>query len=131
MRYDTENAMAKLGEQTEAPGDAEDAMLDSELHWISTHESVHACHTVTAKAILDSGANLNIFKHRALPYMSNKRQSQFGVGGFTGAQVRADKFGLLHMYVFDPARPDDGVDLELPGTTMEGMAIPRAAVSPC
>ena len=24
------------------------------------------------------------------------------------------------MYVFDPARPDDGVDLELPGTTMEG-----------
>ena len=32
---------------------------------------------------------------------------------FTGGEVQADTFGMLHMYVFDPADPDKGVDLEL------------------
>ena len=55
--------------------------------------AVHAYQTVTAKAMLDSGANLNVFKSRALPHMTNKRDSKFGVGGLTGGEVQADTFG--------------------------------------
>jgi hypothetical protein len=110
-------ADGEIGAAT-AAGDAE--LLDA-LQWIMDGDgSVHAYQTVTAKAMLDSGANLNVFKSRALPHMKNKRDSKFGVGGFTGGEVQADTFGMLHMYVFDPASPEKGVDLALPGTTMKG-----------
>ena len=56
-----------------------------ELQWIRDNDgSVHAHQTITAKAILDSGANINVFKSRALPHMTNTRDRSMGPGPMMG-----------------------------------------------
>ena len=74
------------------------------------------------EAVMDSGANINIFTDDLESGLTNARQSRISVGGFTGASVRASKDGTAHMYVFDPSDPSTGEHISVPATTMKGGA---------
>ena len=74
------------------------------------------------EAVMDSGANINIFTDELENGLTNARQSRISVGGFTGASVRASKDGTAHMYVFDPSDPSTGKHISVPATTMKGGA---------
>ena len=71
------------------------------------------------EAVMDSGANINIFTDELENGLTNARQSRISVGGFTGASVRASKDGTAHMYVFDPSDPSTwcGGASALPGSS--------------
>ena len=45
------------------------------------------------EAVMDSGANINIFTDELENGLTDARQSRISVGGFTGASVRASKDG--------------------------------------
>ena len=66
------------------------------------------------EAVMDSGANINIFTDELENGLTNARQSRISVGGFTGASVRASKDGTAHMYVFDPSDPSNGKQWKMP-----------------
>ena len=83
---------------------------------------IHAYQAVSAEGVLDSGANLHIFRSELEDSLSDLRDSTIRVGGFTGKSVRASKDGTAFMYVFDPADPTRGKHLTVPVTTMTGGA---------
>ena len=93
---------------------------EAQTYWAEVDNTVHAYQAIRQEAIMDSGANISIYKLDAEPYLVNARKSNIVVDGFAGDGVEASTDGTLHMYVFDPDHPEDGKNVPVPGTTMKG-----------
>ena len=69
--------------------------------------------------IVDSGASINIMSTKSNRLLSDSQQGTARISGFASTiSARADRKGIIHLYFYNPTKPDDGTNLGIDVSTV-------------